>query len=449
MDESDDDAASSWEEFWLPRVDAVVEDWPVNGTGIMEDTERVEKGENNGPLKVFIEPRPADYKFQHNNEDYDVVLLSNQPGNKMAKDGSSLYDLSAHLLENNNKGNTNKAHSLSSSSSSQKPAIIASYSSLKSHVNHNKMIPFNLIANAYRDPTDFISRIHDTYTIPSAHAPHYSKKTAGIMIAFLPDCSKLPPAHIAYIKALKQVLDEIAGKGGGVGGGGGIGLFIHSGCLSKGNQPATPSMPDDKRIKLVAGYKFVLVWDARMGDVGRGYVSEAYFRALAYDAVVVVLGSDEDIVRPVMISTEQTIRVTTTTTNGGGHDNDNDDVVLVIDPTGVYNRKPEALGRKIWSIASSQDAWEGMMQWKRIQSTRKSSSSSSSHMSQGGEAVAADINPSPQFRRLWKQSIESLVCRICDQVLLHSGAYGDGDHLEEDRKEFYPFDMDEYLESNE
>lgn len=185
----------------------------------------------------------------------------------------------------------------------------------------NGQVPYNLVSKAFRDYFEFGELARSLALNPNF--PAFSQRK--FMIAFLPDCSLLPPSHINYIVRLSEIVD--------------IDLF--GGCPQLYKSKISPKIPDFiDRMNLVGLYQYILVMEP-FNDAT--YVSESFFEALVYHSMPVVLGAKD--LSP-----------------------------YLPDDSSVINARdfPESPQRLIQHIRSiSEQEWQSRLSWKKYVNNRK------------------------------------------------------------------------------
>lgn len=197
-------------------------------------------------------------------------------------------------------------------------------------INHHSTpstdLVFNFITNAYSDISDFWMRVSQG----NAFAKDFAE-TIPRAITFLPNCTQLSQSTLELVTRLAES---------------GL-LHVWSGCKST-SIPHAVNTPDDKKLKLVAKYRWIAVF------CDTDWVSEEYYRALAYHSLLIVVYPGN--LAPYLPC---------------------NDCVL---------REFEGLERQ------TREEWEERMSWKRSK-----------------VAIGA-------FESLFYSGIESTVCRLCEKV---------------------------------
>jgi hypothetical protein len=136
-------------------------------------------------------------------------------------------------------------------------------------------------------------------------------------------------------------------------------LEVYSGCLSI-KFPYVKATSDDKKLKHIGKYRWTLIWETT------DYLSEAFYRALAYDSLPIVYYDGDDLTKYLP---------------GSG-------AVIDIVRDGFADKDPERLAYFLNKQTESQ--WKNSMRWKE------------------------KLDQLPDgFKSLFDWTLESLVCRLC------------------------------------
>ncbi|KAJ3096197.1 putative glycoprotein 3-alpha-L-fucosyltransferase [Phlyctochytrium planicorne] len=213
-------------------------------------------------------------------------------------------------------------------------------------------IQINLIERAYSDFFDFAAVVKDAFL----NGRTYYKRIRG-MVAFTPPCSRLHPGAINYLARLRDSMN----------------LHIYGSCLATHTLDRGRKLNDNQRARLANRFHFVLVWEEH-ADV-EGYVSEEFFKALAYSAVPVIWGpTDVERFLPAANS-----------------------FVFVRE----YLDNPQGLAEALKVISSNVTIWRDMMSWRNANT--------------GWELKEP-------FLKMWDWSLKSSICSVCGQVAKTIGA---------------------------
>ncbi|KAJ3226564.1 hypothetical protein HK099_004591 [Clydaea vesicula] len=177
------------------------------------------------------------------------------------------------------------------------------------------------------------------------------------VIAFLPKCSNLHESHLKYIKVLSSLVE----------------IYFYSGCFSI-EIPEPLKLNDEKKMLLVSKYKFVLQWDTRYDF---GVVSEQFFQYLTYDTVIIFFGA---------LNIKEFLPKKGTIIEVRRYEDPNELGNLVKDL--MFNDIP---------------SYEKMLNWKRFDALTNN---------------AGNLKIESQFQNLFSNSVESVVCRLCENVKL-------------------------------
>jgi hypothetical protein len=139
-------------------------------------------------------------------------------------------------------------------------------------------------------------------------------------------------------------------------------LQVYSGCLSI-KFPYAKATSDDKKLKHVGKYRWTLIWETT------DFVSESFYRALAYDSLPIVYYDGDDLAKYLP---------------GSG-------AVVDLVGDGFAEKEPEKLVEYL--NAQTETGWMKSMSWKR----------------------KLDQLPK-EFVGLFDRTLESLVCRLCSLV---------------------------------
>jgi hypothetical protein len=184
-------------------------------------------------------------------------------------------------------------------------------------------LPYNLVSNAFRDYFEFGELARSLALNPKF--PVFSQRK--FMVAFVPDCTSLPPSHINYIIRISKLVD----------------LDLFGGCSELYESNISFQIPDFMdRMNLVGLYQYILVIEP-FNDAT--YVSESFFEALVYHSMPVVLGA-------------------------------NDLAPYLPDDTAVVNARnfPESVERLVQHLRSiSEQEWQARLSWKKNVNNRKPS----------------------------------------------------------------------------
>lgn len=132
-------------------------------------------------------------------------------------------------------------------------------------------IPYNLISKAFRDYFEF-GELARSLSLNNDFPLFASRK---FMVAFLPECSLLPPSHINFIVRLSKIIE----------------LDLFGGCSQLYMSNISLKQPNFiDRMNIVGVYKFILVVEP-FNDVH--YLSEAFYESLVYYSMPVVIGATD------------------------------------------------------------------------------------------------------------------------------------------------------------
>ncbi|KAJ3405901.1 4-alpha-L-fucosyltransferase [Chytridiales sp. JEL 0842] len=211
-------------------------------------------------------------------------------------------------------------------------------------------IRINHISATYSDYKDFLNRVH---TESSSSISKTWDRRRPFPIAFTPPCNQLHPGAINFLTRLIELTK----------------MHVYGGCLANKEIEKGQVLNDNKKQRMASAYRFVLVWEP-VGDV-EGYVSETFYKALAYSALPIVWGAKdvEDFV-PTW-----------------------DGVVYVRDFVQGLDG-PERLASHLESIGGNETEWMRRMSWR----------------------VSRRFSANSGFLRLWSWSLPQAVCKICAGV---------------------------------
>ncbi|KAJ3215109.1 putative glycoprotein 3-alpha-L-fucosyltransferase [Dinochytrium kinnereticum] len=212
-------------------------------------------------------------------------------------------------------------------------------------------VPINLIDRVYSDFFDFASIVRET----QMSGRSYYKRIRG-MIAFTPPCSRLHPGAINFLTKLRAQMS----------------LHIYGSCLATHTLENGKKLNENQKVRMTTRYLFHLVWEEH-ADV-EGYVSENFFKSLAYSSVPVIWGP-RDLERFIPANNSHfSIRGTETS--------------------------PDRLVRQLQNTARNSTQWLDMMSWRNAKT--------------GSELRG-------EFLRLWEWTATRSVCRVCEEVAKRVG----------------------------
>ncbi|KAJ3112064.1 serine/threonine protein kinase, CMGC, CDC2/CDK sub [Phlyctochytrium bullatum] len=207
-------------------------------------------------------------------------------------------------------------------------------------------VPILFIDRVYADFWDFGSIVKET----QMSGRTFYKRIRGV-VAFTPACTRLHPGAINFLARLIRVMN----------------VHVYGHCLTTHRLDKGQKLTEQFRVRTAARYLFVLVWEEN-GDV-EGYLSEEYYKALAYSAVPVIWGPED--LEKYFPADEAHI------------------------PVRRYIDHVEDLATTLQGIAKNASRWEDMMSWRNAKS--------GSELREG-------------FPYLWERAATRMHCRICEGV---------------------------------